>query len=85
MVDSTIKKYYDKREPRGVKEMNEYRVSLEAARVNAGLTQDEAAKKIGVSKKTIVNYEKGYSVPNWNIVMKMAEVYSVPIGFLKLN
>lgn len=65
--------------------MNEYRVSLEAARVNAGLTQDEAAKKIGVSKKTIVNYEKGYSVPNWNVVMKMAEVYSVPIGFLKLN
>lgn len=65
--------------------MNEYRVSLEAARVNAGLTQDEAAKKIGVSKKTIVSYEKGYSVPNWNVVMKMAEVYSVPIGFLKMK
>lgn len=65
--------------------MNEYRVSLEAARVNAGLTQDEAAKKIGVSKKTIVSYEKGYSVPNWNVVMKMAEVYSVPIVFLKMK
>ena len=34
-------------------------ISLAAARVNAGLTQEEVAEKLQVSKKTIVNWEKG--------------------------
>ena len=34
-------------------------ISLEAARVNAKMTQDEAAEKIGVSRQTIMNWEKG--------------------------
>ena len=35
------------------------KVSLQAARVNANLTQDDVAKAIGKSKKTIVSWEKG--------------------------
>lgn len=31
------------------------KISLEAARVNAGLTQKELAEKLGVSNTTIVN------------------------------
>lgn len=34
-------------------------ISLAAARVNAGLTQNDMAQKMGVSNKTIVNWEKG--------------------------
>lgn len=34
------------------------KISLEAARVNAGLTQKELAEKLGVSNTTIVNWEK---------------------------
>ena len=35
------------------------KLTLKAARVNAGLTQEEVAKTIKKSKNTIVNYENG--------------------------
>lgn len=34
------------------------KITLKAARVNAGLTQTELAKKIGKSEATIINWEK---------------------------
>ena len=35
------------------------KISLKAARVNAGLTQEQAARAIGKTKQTIVNWEAG--------------------------
>ena len=43
--------------------MNEIRISLAAARVNARMTQQQVAEKMGVSKQTIINWEKGKVVP----------------------
>lgn len=37
-------------------------ITLRAARVNAGYTQMEAANKIGVSKESISNWERGVSL-----------------------
>nr|DAT97885.1 MAG TPA: Helix-turn-helix XRE-family like protein [Caudoviricetes sp.] len=37
------------------------KITLKAARVNAGLTQKEAAKKIGISYQTLSEYEKDES------------------------
>ena len=34
-------------------------ISLEAARVNAKLTQAEIAEKLGVSRSTVIDWEKG--------------------------
>ena len=34
-------------------------ISLAAARVNARLTQEEAAKRMKIGKRTIINWEKG--------------------------
>ena len=36
------------------------KITMEAARVNAGLTQEELAVKMGVSRSTVINVEKGY-------------------------
>ena len=33
-------------------------------RKKLGLTQDQLAKKLGVSKRTIINYEKGETIPD---------------------
>ena len=44
--------------------MKELRISMAAARVNAGLTQDEMAKRMKLTKQTIVNWEKGRVKPN---------------------
>ena len=37
------------------------KITMEAARVNAGLTQQELADKMGVSRSTVINVENGYS------------------------
>lgn len=38
--------------------MDKFQISLAAARVNAGLTQEEVAKAMKVGKQTIVSWEK---------------------------
>ena len=54
------------------------RISLAAARVNAGLTQKEAAKVLGISQKTLFNYEKGDNIPNWEMVKRISNIYGIP-------
>ena len=53
------------------------RVNLKAARVNVGLTQVEAAKKIGVSPDVISNWERFISFPDVLQLPKIEEVYRV--------
>lgn len=52
-------------------------ITLKAARVNAGLTQAEAAKKIGVSVSTLKNWEKGVTFPKQPHILKICEVYGI--------
>ena len=40
------------------------RITLKAARVNKGMTQNDVAKALGVTKKTVGSWENGKSVPN---------------------
>lgn len=51
--------------------------SLKAARVNAGMTQKESAKALGVSEKTVVNWEKGESYPLADKFLEMCALYKV--------
>lgn len=44
-----------------------------------GLTQDELARKIGISKKSISAYETGRAVPPLRIALKIAKVLQVPV------
>lgn len=53
-------------------------ITMKAARVNVGLSQVEAALKIGVSKETLSNYERGQSYPDVLILKKIEKVYGVP-------
>lgn len=52
-------------------------ITLKAARVNRGYTQDAAAKIIGVTVDTISNWERGKSFPNVPQLKKIEEVYGV--------
>lgn len=58
--------------------MNYPKITLAAARVNAGFTQKEAAKELGVCQKTIINYENGDQIPNWEMVNKISKLYNFP-------
>lgn len=63
--------------------MKTFQISLAAARVNAGLTQDAVARKMGVSKRTVINWEKGYIKPNAATLNMLSGIYAIPVdGFL---
>lgn len=60
------------------------KITLEAARVNAHLTQKEAAKKLKISVATLQNYESGRTTPDWGVVRRIEELYQYPIDFIFL-
>ncbi len=53
------------------------KLTLKAIRANKGLTQEEAAKLIGVGIDTLSNYERGLTYPDVPIIKKIEEVYGV--------
>lgn len=55
------------------------RISLEAARVNAGMNQTQAAKALGVSVATILKWEKGTTMPPVDKAIALAGLYSMPL------
>lgn len=60
--------------------MNEtIKISLAAARVNAGLTQDEVVKELGIAKNTLVAWEKGTSEPKISQARELSELYHIPL------
>lgn len=59
------------------------KISLKAARVNAGMTQAVAASNIGVSLSTIKLWEAGKTFPSQPMIEKMCEVYDVQYDQLK--
>ena len=65
------------------------RITLEAARVNVGLSQKDVAKALGVSNKTVCSWEKGLTFPSSATLIKaLLELYNVDyddIIFLQSN
>ena len=50
-------------------------ITLKAARVNAGLTQKEAAIRLNISKNTLVSYEKYRTKPDIEKAQEIADLY----------
>lgn len=59
-----------------------FKISLKAARVNQNLTQEEVAKKIQVSKHTIINWEKNKTKIPYVAKLYLARLYDVNINNL---
>lgn len=55
------------------------KISLKAARVNAGLTQTQAAAKAGKNKMTISNWENGKNPIDSFSLEKLCAIYGVTI------
>lgn len=53
------------------------KLSIRAARVNIGLSQKEAAMRIGVSNKTLGNWENGTTFPPVDKIPVICELYGV--------
>lgn len=58
------------------------KISLAAARVNAKLTQEELAEKLGVSKSTVNGWEKGKSEPKLSQLQAISALSGIPMDFI---
>ena len=55
------------------------KVTLKAMRVNAGLTQTEAATAFGVTKRTLHSWESGKTYPTIRQLFEMCEKYGCTV------
>lgn len=64
--------------------MEKIQISLAAARVNAGMTQEAVASEMHVSKNTVVNWEKGRTLPSFAVMQTLAILYNIPIDYISM-
>lgn len=57
--------------------MKVLQISLAAARVNAKLTQKQAADALHISNKTLNNWETGRAMPKADMIAKLCDLYGV--------
>ena len=55
---------------------------LKDARLNSGLTQEQVAEKIMVSRQTISNWETGKSLPDIVSIINMSDLYQISLDEL---
>lgn len=58
------------------------KISLAAARINADYQQKEAAAALGVSPLTLARWERGETVPNYEMVQKIVDLYHYPADYI---
>lgn len=55
---------------------------LKDARLNAGMTQEQVAEKIMVSRQTVSNWETGKSLPDIISIINMSDLYQISLDEL---
>ena len=60
------------------------KVSIKALRVNAELSQQEAADKIGVAPRTLQNWENGVTYPTAVQLVSICTVYNCTMADISL-
>ena len=56
--------------------------ALKDHRKNAGLTQEDLAGAVGVSRQTIISIERGHYIPSLPLALKMAGYFKCSVGEL---
>lgn len=60
------------------------KISLKAARVNAGYTQLDVAQKLKVSNKTVMKWETGEAEPSFATLQVLSNLYQLPMDYIIL-
>lgn len=63
----------------------EFKDRFKKLRLESGLTQEELAEKIGLSKTAVSAYERGVSKPRFDAIDSLAEFFNVSINYLLGN
>lgn len=65
-------------------EYEEFKISLKAARVNAGYSQESASKESGIARSTLAKWEEGRTEPRASDFQKLCAIYKVPMEKVKV-
>lgn len=57
-------------------------LDIKSARLKAGMTQKELGKILGLTKQTIINYEKGTTEPSWERLEDIAKALKIDVDEL---
>ena len=55
------------------------KISLKAARVNRGMTQNEAAKAVKINRETLIRWENGKSCPDGRKLIELCQLYGISL------
>lgn len=61
------------------------KISLSAWRENAGYSQKDAAKALGISNKTLCSWENGKTFPSQPMIEKICELYHTTYDYIKFG
>lgn len=59
--------------------------NIKALRKIKGFTQDELASRLNVVRQTVSKWEKGYSVPDAEMLQRIAEIFETDVSYLLGN
>lgn len=63
--------------------MENMQLSLAALRINAGMTQQDVADRLGVSRGTVIKWENGEEVKGI-VIYALAKLYGVEIDNIRV-
>ncbi|BFH12732.1 helix-turn-helix transcriptional regulator [Paenibacillus melissococcoides] len=64
--------------------MNKFDLSIKAARVEKGFTQEALAEKLGVSKRTIISWENGEVEIKPYVIYSLAYVFEMNADLIRV-
>lgn len=53
--------------------------TVQSLRMNAGITQEELADKVGVTRQTVIAIEKGNYTPSVLLAIKLARYFKISV------
>lgn len=62
--------------------MNIFKERLKDLRTSLSLTQEEFAKRLGISKSAVGMYERGEREPSIKLLAKIADTFNVDVNYL---
>ena len=55
--------------------------NIQSLRKKAGMSQEDLAEKLGVSRQAVSKWEMGQSLPETEKLIALSKIFSVPISY----